>query len=95
MLLSTEYIVTHHLRTSKSGLEHPYTRLKAILVFRCDKCGATFNRDKGTMSPHRLSNNYYHVCGNCDAKRFAQEKGVEGRKIWDMPVSSLKTIGRL
>jgi len=44
------------------------------------------------MDPKRLNNNYYHVCGDCDAKRFAQEKGVEARRVWDMPVSSLKTI---
>ena len=29
------------------------------------------------------------------AKKFAQEKGVESRKVWDMPVSSLKTLGSL
>ena len=46
------------------------------------------------MDPKRLTNNYYHVCGSCDAKKFAQEKGVESRKVWDMPVSSLKTIGQ-
>ena len=47
------------------------------------------------MDPKRLTNSVYHVCGNCDAKRFAQSKGVEARKVWDMPVSSLKPIGQL
>jgi len=46
------------------------------------------------MNPKRLNNLVYHVCGNCDPKRFAQEKGVEARKVWDMPVSSLKTLGQ-
>lgn len=44
------------------------------------------------MDPKRLNNNFYHVCGNCDPKKFAQLKGVEARKVWDMPVSSLKTL---
>jgi hypothetical protein len=35
-----------------------------------------------------MSNNYFHVCSNCDAKRFAQRKGIERKKIWDMPASS-------
>jgi len=47
------------------------------------------------MDPKRLNNNFYHVCSNCDAKKFAQSKGVEARKVWDMPVSSLKTIDQL
>lgn len=95
MLIKTEYVVTEHTRSSKLGHSHTYKRKKTIIVFRCDCCGEVFKRDKGSMDPKRLNNNYYHVCGNCDAKRFAQEKGVERRHIWDMPVSSLKHIGHL
>ena len=62
---------------------------------RCDCCQGIFQRDKGDMDPKRLNNTVYHVCGDCDAKKFAQEKGVEARKVWDMPVSSLKTIDQL
>jgi hypothetical protein len=40
------------------------------------------------MDPKRLSNNYFHVCGNCDAKRFAQQKGVDRRKVWQLKASS-------
>ena len=47
------------------------------------------------MDPKRLTNNVYHVCGTCDAKKFAQMKGVEARKVWSMPASSLKTIDQL
>jgi len=54
-----------------------------------------FKRDKGNMDPKRLNNNVYHCCGDCDVKKFAQSKGVEARKVWDMPVSSLKTIDQL
>jgi DNA-directed RNA polymerase subunit RPC12/RpoP len=95
MFIKTEYVITEHTRPSKLGHDHTYRRKKSVLVFRCDSCGETFTRDKGSMSPERVSNNFYHVCSNCNAKKFAQEKGVERRKIWDMPVSSLKNIGHL
>lgn len=95
MLLRTEYVITEYERPSKLGHSHTYRRKKTVLVFRCDSCGEEFKRDKGSMNPKRVNNNYYHVCSSCDAKRFAQEKGVEKRHIWDMPVSSLKRIGQL
>jgi hypothetical protein len=92
MYIGTEFKQTQHVRTSKRGKHHTYMRKKTVIVFRCDCCQAVFKRDKGDMDPKRLNNNYYHVCGDCDAKKFAQEKGVESRKVWDMPVSSLKTL---
>lgn len=95
MFIKTEYVDTVYTRTSKLGKEHVYYRKKTVVSFRCDCCGTTFTRDKGHMDAKRLSNNFYHVCSKCDAKRFAQEKGVERRHIWDMPVSSLKTIDQL
>ena len=95
MLIHTEYVVTNYERPSKNGAIHTYSRKKTVVVFRCDSCGSIFKRDKGSMDPKRLNNNFYHVCGSCDAKRFAQEKGVERRHVWDMPVSSLKTLGQL
>ena len=95
MYLGTEFIKTSHYRTSKRGNIHSYLRKKTVVLFRCDCCQGIFKRDKGKMDPKRLNNNFYHVCGDCDVKKFAQEKGVEARKIWDMPVSSLKTLGRL
>ena len=94
MILDTEYAITEYSRLSKTGHEHTYKRKKTIIVFRCDCCGEVFRRDKGSMDPKRVSNNFYHVCGNCNSKKFAQEKGVEKRHIWDMPVSSLKTLGQ-
>jgi hypothetical protein len=94
MYISTEFRQTQYVRTSKRGKVHTYVRNKQVLLFRCDCCHEVFTRDKGNMDPNRLNNNYYHVCGNCDAKKFAQEKGVESRRVWDMPVSSLKTLGQ-
>lgn len=95
MLLQTEYEITEYSRMSKLGSIHKYSRKKTILVLRCDCCGEIFKRPKGSMDPNRINNSVYHVCKNCDAKKFAQEKGVEKRKVWDMPVSSLKKISQL
>jgi hypothetical protein len=95
MVISTEYITTSYTRTSKLGVDHEYVRKKTMIILRCDNCGLTFSRPKGSIAPARLSNQFYHVCSSCDAKKFAQSKGVERRKIWEMPVSSLKTLGQL
>lgn len=94
MYLGQEYEQHSHYRTSKYGTVHTYLRKKTVLLFQCDSCKGYFKRDKGNMDSKRLNNNYYHVCGNCDAKKFAQSKGVESRRVWDMPVSSLKTLGQ-
>ena len=77
------------------GVEHRYYREKTNLIFRCDCCSELFVRAKGQVDPKRISNNYFHVCSNCDTKRFAQRKGVEKKKIWDMPASSLNRVGRI
>lgn len=95
MIISTEYLTTSYTRKSKLGTDHSYTRKKTILIIRCDNCGLTFTREKGSMSPSRVSNQFYHVCSNCDVKAFAQSKGVEKRNIWNMPVSSLKNLSEL
>jgi len=95
MYIGTEFRENYYVRTGKRGKVHTYSRKKTVVLFRCDCCQEVFKRDKGNMDPKRLNNNFYHVCGNCDAKKFAQEKGVEARNVWDMPVSSLKTLGQL
>ncbi len=84
-----------YTRTSKLGQSHNYTRQVSLVIFICDNCGEQFKRLRGTMSPKRLNNNYFHCCTSCDSKRFAQKKGVEKRLIWDMPASSLEKINRL
>jgi hypothetical protein len=95
MFITTEIETTKHTRTSKLGVEHEYKRIRTLAVFRCDNCGEGFCRPKEKISPKRLNNNYFHCCEHCDAKRFAQKKGVERRLIWDMPVSSSLDISRL
>ena len=95
MIIKTEYILSEYNRVSKLGKTHLYTRKKSIITFRCDCCGELFQRERGKMDPNRLNNSVYHVCSSCNSKRFAQQKGVESKHIWDMPVSSLKTIDKL
>ena len=86
---------TRHLRKSKTGKEHTYTREVTYCVFRCDNCDIEFERVRGSMNPKRLSNNYFHVCKNCDAKKFAQKKGIEKKQIWNLSASSDLPIGKL
>lgn len=95
MFIKIDIEKTIHERTSKLGNKHQYERKKSIVVLRCDNCKELFTRPKGSMDPARLSNNYFHVCKNCDSKRFAQKRGVERKHIWDTPVSSLDDISRL
>jgi hypothetical protein len=94
MFLKKETQESQYVRRSKTGLEHSYTRIKTIAVLRCDNCDSEFTRDLKTMDHKRLSNNYFHVCSNCDSKRFAQRKGVEQKKIWDMPASTTLPVGK-
>lgn len=84
-----------YTRKSKLGQDHEYYRTVTVVELRCDECGTEFSRPRGSMDPNRLNNNYFHVCSNCDAKRFAQKKGVERKQVWNMTASSSKTIGRL
>ena len=95
MFLREEIVTTEYTRTSKLGQEHTYFRKSRVCVFRCDSCGEIFSRKRAKMSPKRLSNNYFHCCEKCDAKRFAQHKGVDRRTIWDRPASSLDDISKL
>lgn len=83
-----------YTRKSKLGKDHHYTRFKTVLIFRCDSCDMEFRRYRENVDPKRISNNFFHVCANCDAKRFAQKKGVEKRLIWDMPASSTLPVGK-
>jgi protein-arginine kinase activator protein McsA len=94
MFLKTKRQRTTHSRTSKLGLMHNYERIKTIAEFRCDNCDAEFERDIRKVNRKRLSNNYFHVCSDCDSKRFAQRKGVEQKKIWDLPASTTLPVGK-
>jgi hypothetical protein len=84
-----------YTRDSKLGGRHTYTRKKSVVILKCDACETEFERDLARINKKRLNNDYYHVCSQCDVKRFAQEKGVERRRIWNMPIDSDIEIDRL
>lgn len=84
MYLYNKIQENQYVRRSKLGSEHSYRRRKTIAVFRCDNCDVEFERELKNMQSKRLSNNFFHCCPNCDSKRFAQRKGVEHKKIWNM-----------
>jgi hypothetical protein len=94
MLLKTETQENQYLRRSKCGKDHSFYRKKTVAIFLCDNCDQLFQRDLKHMDRKRLSNNYFHCCSNCDPKRFAQRKGVEQKKIWDMPASTELPVGK-
>ena len=91
-----EFIVqTSHERQTKLGHTHPDTGDKSFVLLRCDNCDTEVERPRGNMDPKRLNNNYFHVCNNCNAKKFAQKKGVERKQVWNMSASSGLPIGKL
>ena len=77
-----------HQRESKLGNTHNFKRRRSVYHFRCDACGKEFLRDKSKVTPSRASNNFHHVCANCDVHRYAQRVGVEMRKIYNLDASS-------
>jgi len=82
-------------RLSKHGAPHTYWRSLTMVVLRCDNCNVEFERPRGSMDPKRINNNYFHVCSNCDAKKFAQKTGVTRKQIWDMPASSNLDVSKI
>ena len=95
MFIKEFTVSKRHERLSKNGKPHEYWRTSTMVVLRCDSCTTEFTRTRGSMDPKRLSNNYFHVCNNCDSKKFAQKKGVERKHIWDMPASSDLDVSKL
>lgn len=95
MYLREYQVKSLHKRKSKNGKSHDYYRYSTFIVLRCDNCCQEFHRLRGNMDPKRLSNNYFHVCENCDAKRFAQERGAKKKIIWKLKASSNIPIGKL
>jgi len=95
MYLGETVVTQTHLRKSKLGKTHEYTRHRTMVKLRCDDCNCEFQRARRQMNTKRLNNNVFHVCSNCDAKRFAQKRGVERRKVWNLSASSSLPVGKL
>lgn len=95
MLIGTSKQTQTFYRKSKTGVEHKYTRTKTLVNLICDSCQMPFVREQGRMDPRRLSKQYFHVCPNCDAKKFAQEKGLERRRLWSLTADKDLDISQL
>ena len=92
MFIETLKTMRLYQRESKLGLMHTFHRKNVVYVFKCDCCASTFMRPKAKVNPDRASNDYKHVCGGCDSKKFAQQVGVKMRKVYNLDASSTKTL---
>jgi hypothetical protein len=88
MFIKTKKVKNTYYRKSKLGTEHKYTKTQTVGILQCDSCLCTFERTPSLMDKKRFNNDYHHVCSNCEPKRFAQQKGVERRRLWNLPVDS-------
>jgi hypothetical protein len=79
-----------HQRESKLGNVHNFKRRRGVYHFKCDCCGKEFMRDKSKVTPSRASNNFHHVCAKCDVHKYAQQVGVNMRKIYKLDASSIE-----
>jgi hypothetical protein len=94
MFLKTETQIIQYIRVSKLGKHHTYKRKRTVAILRCDNCDSVFKRELKKIQNKRLSNTYFHCCSNCDAKKFAQRKGIEQKQIWDMLASTELPVGK-
>jgi hypothetical protein len=92
MFIETLKTLRLHKRESKLGTVHTFRRTYTLYVFRCDACDSVFMRPKSRVSVIRATNDFKHVCGNCDHKKFAQRQGVKMRRVYKMDCSSTYTI---
>lgn len=95
MFVKTKKVITRYTRISSLGIKHAYSRTKTIAILKCDCCNSTFERELGKIDHRRLNNNTQHVCVNCTPKQFAQARGVENRRLWNLPVDSDIKIDKL
>ncbi len=95
MFLITKKISVQYIRKSHLGVEHTYSRTKTVAVLKCNLCLSIFERDLGKMDYRRANTEYQHVCSNCNPKKFAQARGVENRRLWNLPVDSDIKINKL
>ncbi len=87
MFVETLKTLRLYERQSKLGIYHTFKRKNTVYVFKCDSCSDIFLRPKSKVDCDRATNDYKHVCHNCDSKRFAQSVGVKMRKIYQMDAS--------
>ena len=88
MYLRTTTSIRLHQRESKLGNVHNFKRKRTVYHFKCDCCDDEFIREAAKVPSHRASNDFHHVCSDCDAQTFAQKVGVKLRRIYKMDASS-------
>ena len=88
MFVETLKTMRLYERQSKCGVYHTFHRKNTVFVFECDSCGVTFLGPRAKVDPGRATNDYKHVCPNCDCKKFAQSVGVKMRNIYKLDASS-------
>ena len=76
MFIETLKTMRLYERQSKLGIYHTFHR----------------KNTRAKVDPDRASNDYKHVCGYCDTKKFAQSVGVKMRHIYKIDASSTKTL---
>lgn len=86
MLVKVYQVKVEYIRNSKHGQPHKYFRTRNVAVLKCDSCSQEFERRVSSMDHRRLTTEYSHVCPGCNPKKFAQSKGVEGRRFWNTTV---------
>jgi hypothetical protein len=95
MFIKTRKVKTKYTRKSKSGNPHTYNRQKTVVELKCDSCNTIFERDLGRMDLKRISNDFLHVCVDCNQKQFAQKTGADSRRFWNIPADSDIDITKL
>lgn len=95
MFVQIKKVTTTYTRISKFNKTHTYTRTRTVIVLECDVCHSQFEREQGKMNSKRTNGDYYHVCSNCNQKQFAQKRGVERRKIWNLSADSDIDISKI
>ena len=88
MFIETLKTMRLYERQSKLGVYHTFHRKNTVYVFKCDSCGDIFLRARAQVDPERASNDYKHVCNNCDTKKFAQSVGVKMHHIYQLDAST-------
>lgn len=90
MYLKTEPIVREWPHTSTSGKKYLRKRKTFIAYFKCDNCGASFERQPGKdIDTKRCNNSCGHYCSKCPAFALAAVKGQKTKAK-----QRLKQIGK-
>lgn len=79
----------------RNGKEESVTTQQKVYILRCDSCGNVFERSSKEMKPTRASNEYTHVCKDCNCKSFAQHVSSQTRRVNGYDASSSISISDL